>query len=130
MSLFWIGLGSAMGGMARYGVSGWAAQRWGETFPWGTFLVNVSGCLLIGVVFVVTGTESRLRLDPVWKDFLMLGLLGGYTTFSSFSLQTLNLVRQGEWFWALGYVVMSVLVCLVAVVLGYWLGLFWMGVRP
>jgi CrcB protein len=122
MSLLWIGLGSAVGGMARHGVGGWIAQRAGEGFPWGTLAVNASGSLLIGLVFVLSGAEGRLRMDPLWRDFLMLGLLGGYTTFSSFSLQTLNLAREGQWGWAAGYVGLSLAACLGAVWVGFWGG--------
>lgn len=129
-TVFWIGLGSALGGMARYGVSGWVAQRAGEVFPWGTLVVNASGSFIIGLVFVLGGTEGRMRLDPQWRDFLMLGILGGYTTFSSFSLQTLNLARSGEWVWAAGYIALSLIACLGAVLLGFWAGLAIMGVKP
>jgi len=106
--------------MLRYLVSGWVAHRFGETFPWGTILVNVSGCFLIGFIFILVGTEGRLRMDPLWRDFVIMGILGGYTTFSSFSLQTLNLARDGEWLGALGNVMASVVFCLLAVTMGFW----------
>lgn len=122
-SLLWIGLGSAMGGMARFGVGRWVVQRTGEGFPWGTLAVNASGSLAIGLVFVACGSEGRLRLEPEWRDFVMLGLLGGYTTFSSFSLQTLQLAREGQWAWVAGYVGLSLAACLGAVLLGFWVGL-------
>lgn len=115
-----IGIGSALGGMLRYLVSGWVAHRFGETFPWGTLLVNVSGSFLIGLIFILVGTEGRLRMDPLWRDFVILGILGGYTTFSSFSLQTLNLARDGQWLGALGNVMASVVFCLLAVTMGFW----------
>lgn len=129
-SWLWVGLGSALGGMARYAVSGWVSQRAGESFPWGTLLVNASGSFLIGFIFVLTGAEGRLRLDPAGREFILLGLLGGYTTFSSFSLQTLNLARAGQWSWAAANIFLSVAICLIAVLLGFWLGQAASGVRP
>jgi CrcB protein len=124
-----IGLGSALGGMARYGISTWMSQRWGETFPWGTLWVNVSGSFLVGFIFVLTGTEGRLRLDPMWRDLILIGILGGYTTFSAFSLQTLNLLREGQWLGAAGYVVGSLSLSLAAVALGYGVAQIWGGLR-
>jgi CrcB protein len=118
----WIGLGSALGGVARYWLSGVVAQRVGEAFPFGTLAVNVSGSFLIGLLAAWTEPEGRLFLSPTGRQFLMLGLLGGYTTFSSFSLQTLNLVHEGEWLLGVANVVLSVILCLAGVVAGYWLG--------
>ena len=92
----WIGLGSALGGMGRFWFSGWVAQRCGETFPWGTLLVNVSGSFLIGLLATWSTPEGRWFMPPRLSQFLMIGICGGYTTFSSFSLQTLNLVRGGQ----------------------------------
>ena len=125
MSYVWIALGSALGGLARYGASGWVAQHWGETFPWGTVLVNISGCFLIGVFACFTDTEGRVWLSAGQREFLMLGFCGGYTTFSSFSLQTLNLLRQGDWLRATLNVVASVVCCMLAVWLGYALAKVW-----
>jgi len=118
----WIGLGSALGGMGRFWVSGWVASRIGETFPWGTFVANVTGCILVGFLAALTVPEGRLWMPPRWSQFLILGLCGGYTTFSSFSLQTLHLVRDGEWLYAAGNVALSLVACLVGVWLGYLLG--------
>jgi CrcB protein len=115
----WIALGSALGGVARYWCSGWVAQRVGETFPWGTIMVNITGCLLIGALAACSEPDGRWYLPPLARQFLMIGVLGGYTTFSSFSLQTLNLARDGEWLQAGANVVLSVVLCLVAVGLGY-----------
>lgn len=118
-SLLWIGLGGALGTMARYWLSGLVAQRYGETFPWGTIAVNVSGCLVIGFFAAWTDPSGRWMVGPTARQFVMIGILGGYTTFSSFSLQTLNLVRDGEWLWAGGNVVLSVVLCLAAVWVGH-----------
>lgn len=120
-----IGLGSALGGMARYWFSGFVAGRFGETFPWGTLLVNVSGSFLIGLLAALFSPEGRGWVSANYRDFLMLGICGGYTTFSSFSLQTLNLLRDGDWLRAGFNVAASVLGCLAAVWLGYALAMVW-----
>lgn len=116
---FWIAIGSALGGMARYGCSEWVGQRVGGTFPWGTLFVNVTGSFLIGGLAAMSGPDGRAYLSPLARQFLMVGLLGGYTTFSAFSLQTLNLLRDGEWAHAGANVLLSVVACLCAVWLGY-----------
>ena len=117
---FWIALGGALGSVARHWFSGAVARHFGQAFPWGTMLVNVSGCLVIGFFATLTGPDGRW-LAPAWfrQQFFMLGLCGGYTTFSSFSLQTLNLAQDGEWLYAGGTVMLSVLGCLAAVWLGH-----------
>jgi CrcB protein len=119
MNYIWIGLGSAVGGMCRYGLSGLVARHAGETFPLGTLIVNVTGCLVIGIFAGLTGTEGRLLVSPSFRQFVMLGVLGGYTTFSSFGLQTLNLAREGEWFRAGENAGLSFILCLLAVWLGH-----------
>jgi CrcB protein len=117
----WVGLGSALGGIGRFWLSGLIAQRIGETFPWGTLVVNVSGSLVIGFLAALIGPDSRLapKFNPFILQFLMVGICGGYTTFSSFSLQTLKLVQAGEWLHAGANVLLSVLLCLAAVWLGF-----------
>jgi CrcB protein len=116
---FWIGIGSALGGMARYWCSGFVAERFGETFPWGTIAVNVVGSFIIGFIATISGPDGRLMVPSAARQFLMLGMCGGFTTFSSFSLQTLNLVRDGEWPAAFGNIAASVALCLVAVAAGH-----------
>jgi CrcB protein len=120
--VFAVALGSALGGLARYGLSGVVARAFGETFPWGTLVVNVIGSLLIGFVATVTGPDGRVLASPVTRQFWMVGIFGGFTTFSSFSLQTLSLAQDGEWLRAGGNVVLSVALCLVSVWLGAALG--------
>ena len=119
MNYLWVGLGSALGGMARYGCSGLAARYIGATFPWGTLIVNVSGSLVIGFLATLAVADGRPLLPPDARAFLMIGVCGGFTTFSAFSIETLNLTRDGEWLWASAYVVLSVVLCLVAVWLGH-----------
>jgi fluoride exporter len=115
----WIALGSALGGVLRYWCSGLIARWFGETFPWGTLIVNVAGSLLIGFVATLSAPDGRLLIGSVTRQFIMLGLLGGFTTFSSFSLQTLALAQNGEWLRAATNVVGSVLLCLMGVWLGH-----------
>ena len=115
----WIALGSALGGMARYLCSGVAARLFGETFPWGTLFVNVMGSLIIGFFATLTGPDGRIFVGSAMRQFVMLGMLGGFTTFSSFSLQTLNLAQDGEWLQTGGNIVGSVVLCLLAVWLGH-----------
>jgi len=115
----WIALGSAIGGVARYWCSGLAAEAIGETFPWGTLIVNVAGSFVIGFFATLSGPDGRMLIPSDARQFVMVGLCGGYTTFSSFSLQTLNLMRDGDWLRAGGNVVLSVALCMIAVWLGH-----------
>jgi len=115
----WIAIGSALGGMARFWCSGFIAEHFGETFPWGTLLINVSGSLVIGFFATLTGPDGRVFASTEARQFVMIGLCGGYTTFSSFSLQTLNLARGGEWLPAGTNILLSVVLCLVAVWAGH-----------
>jgi len=114
----WIALGSALGGVSRFWLSGVVARSIGEVFPWGTLLVNVSGSFVIGFIGFLTGPDGRLLVAPDIRLFLLVGICGGYTTFSSFSLQTLMLVRDGDVLRAGFNIVASVVFCLVAVWLG------------
>lgn len=116
--VFAVALGSALGGVARYGLSGVVARAFGETFPWGTLVVNVTGSFLIGVVATLTGPDGRVLVSPVARQFWLIGIFGGFTTFSAFSLQTLSLAQDGEWLRAGGNVALSVGLCLVFVWLG------------
>jgi CrcB protein len=114
----WIFVGGGLGSLARWGVSGCIATAAGETFPWGTIIVNITGCFVIGIFATVTGPEGRWLASPTFRQFFMLGICGGYTTFSSFSLQTLTLAEDGQWFKAGANCVLSLVLCL----LGTWLG--------
>ena len=116
---FWIAIGGALGSMGRYGVSRVFAFGFGETFPWGTLIVNVTGSFLIGLLAGLTSApDGRFVVAPDMRQFLLVGLCGGYTTFSSFSLQTLTLIRENDVVEAGSNVVLSVVLCLVFVWLG------------
>jgi CrcB protein len=119
MIYLWIAIGSALGGVARFACSGAAARLVGESFPWGTFAVNVVGSFIIGFFFTITGPDGRVFANSTARQFVMSGFCGGYTTFSSFSLQTLNLARDGEILYAGANIVLSVIACLAAVWLGH-----------
>jgi CrcB protein len=122
-SYIWVGIGSAIGGMSRFWVSRVVAEAVGEKFPWGTIVINVSGSFVIAILAALTLPEGRLNTSRiVITQLLMVGVCGGYTTFSSFSLQTLNLAREGQWLWAGGNILISVVACLIACWLGFMLG--------
>lgn len=113
--------GGVFGGMARFFVSGVVGRWIGQTFPWGTFAVNVSGCLLIGILAAGLPKSSADLPPELVREFLLMGVLGGYTTVSSFTLQTINLIEDGEAVQAVFNVLGSAASCLVAVGSGYWL---------
>ena len=115
----WVAIGGALGSVGRYWLSGLIADRFGSTFPWGTIIVNITGCLVIGFFNTLTGTEGRWLVSPAARTFFMIGICGGYTTFSWFSLQTLNLVNDGEWLYAGANILYSVALCLAGVWLGH-----------
>src|SRR6185503_11236369 len=118
LTYLWIMFGGALGTGARFFASGFVADRFGETFPLGTLFVNVSGSFIIGFVAALTDPAGPFLVAPRIRQFVMIGILGGYTTFSSFSLQTLELARDGDWFRAGLNSALSLIGCLLAVWLG------------
>jgi CrcB protein len=126
----WIALGSALGGMARYACSSLVAGAFGETFPLGTLLVNVVGSFIIGFFATATGPDGRVLVSPDARQFVIVGLCGGYTTFSAFSWQTLVLVQDGEVVRAGVNVGASVVLCLASVWLGFIAAAAFNRVRP
>jgi fluoride exporter len=120
----WVGIGGFVGANARYGLSRFVADRLGGGFPYGTLLVNVSGSLAIGVI--LTLLTERLVADPAWRLLLVVGFLGGYTTFSSYTFETLALLEQGAWGRAAAYVagnnLVGVLACYGGMVLARVIG--------
>src|SRR5689334_63739 len=122
IAYLWVAIGGALGSVGRYWLNGLiSSTRFGETFPLGTLAINVSGSFLIGVIGALAVPEGRLDSPTraFATQFLMIGICGGFTTFSSFSLQTLALVRDREWLYAGGNVLLSVALCLIAVWLGW-----------
>jgi CrcB protein len=115
----WIFVGGGLGSLARWWASGFIANKVGETFPWGTLVINVSGSFVIGLFATATGSEGRWMASSTFRQFFMLGICGGYTTFSSFSLQTLTLAEDGQWFKAGANSVLSLVLCLIFVWLGH-----------
>jgi fluoride exporter len=118
-SYLWVAVGSAIGGVARFACTLLIAERIVAGFPWGTLTVNILGSFIIGFFDTLTGPDGRLLAGTTARQFVMFGVLGGYTTFSAFSLQTLDLARDGEWLLATAYIAGSVILCLAAVWLGH-----------
>jgi CrcB protein len=122
IAYLWVALGGALGSVSRYWLGGIVATKIGSTFPFGTLAVNVTGSFLIGLFAAMNATEGRALAAPGFRQFFMVGICGGYTTFSTFSLETLNLMREREYLYAGGNVLLSVMLCMIAVWLGWMLG--------
>jgi CrcB protein len=118
--LFWVGIGGFVGANVRYFLGQWVVGKLGATFPWHTLAINVTGSFAIGVVLVLL--TERLALDPAWRLLLVVGFLGGYTTFSSYTFEAPVLMEAGEWLRAVGYVLGSNGIGLMAAFLGMGLG--------
>lgn len=115
-----VAAGGAAGALLRYWTVAWVYARFGAGFPYGTLVVNVSGSLLMGFAFVLL--NERLALGPEWRALLMVGVLGAFTTFSTFSMDTLNLLLDAEYTKAVLNVLASVILCIAAAGLGLFLG--------
>lgn len=115
MTLAYVALGGALGALARYGISGWVYDRMGESFPWGTLVVNLVGCLALGLVIRWLQVSA---VSPEVRPFLTIGVLGAFTTFSTFSYETVALLQEGQWLRAGLYVGGSVALGLIAMVAG------------
>lgn len=121
----WVALGGAVGSVARHWLGLLVFYLVGGSFPWGTIVINVLGSYVIGAFAAITEEGGLLSGNVTVRLLVMTGLCGGFTTFSSFSLQTVSLLRDGEAFGAFANVAMSVLLCLGATALGY--GMFTRG---
>jgi CrcB protein len=116
LNMLAVALGAAIGANLRYGLATWAAQRLGAAWPYGTFIINVLGCLAIGALLTLAAT--RLPLSEPVRLLLVTGLLGGFTTFSTFGYEAFTLMSTGDWLGAGLYIGASVLAGLLAVFLG------------
>ena len=112
-----IGIAGLLGTLARYWLSGWGDRWWGGLFPFGTLIVNLSGCLAIGFLF--HATEEKYLIDPAVRSAVLVGFLGGFTTFSSFAVQSFNLLGDGEVLLASANILVSNIVGLILVWVGY-----------
>jgi len=112
-------LGGFFGGISRFFVSGFVGRRIGETFPWGTLIVNVSGAFVIGILAGLARSRGGIFSGEMFRDLVFVGLLGGYTTVSSFCLQTLNLALDGEGLQAALNAILSASLCIAAVGAGF-----------
>src|SRR4030095_9965402 len=115
--IFLIGIAGLAGTLGRYWLSGWADRWWGGSFPFGTLIVNLSGCLAIGFLF--HATQEKYLIDPAVRSAVLVGFLGGFTTFSSFAVQSFNLLRDGEIFLACANILASNIVGFILVWVGY-----------
>jgi CrcB protein len=118
MIYLWVALGSAIGGVLRYSLSR-LMEPISHGIPWGTVVVNITGCFVIGFFGTLTLTGSKYAVPETARIFVMVGVCGGFTTFSSFSLQTFTLLRSGDWTRAFSNILLSVLLCLAAVAAGH-----------
>jgi fluoride exporter len=119
VAYLWVALGGAAGTATRFAIAQWTGSRWGWTFPWGTLAVNLTGSLAIGLVMTLLLARGA---DPTYRLLLVTGFLGGYTTFSAFSLEVLSLLEARRWDAAALYVAGSVVLGLLATALGLGLG--------
>jgi fluoride exporter len=117
---FWVALGGALGSVARYWIGVVVAQLAGEAFPWGTLLINVVGSFVIAYFGAMTLPDGVRPASIELRLFVMVGLCGGFTTFSSFSMQTIELLRGGEAGRALAHIIASVVLCLLGTALGFY----------
>ncbi len=120
LQVLFVALGGAIGSAARYLVGGWFAARFGAAFPYGTFVINVTGSFIVG--FFLAYAQERVSLSPYWRLFFAVGLVGGYTTFSTFEYESIRLLQDGEMLMAAVYLIGSVVTGGVAAIAGIALG--------
>lgn len=114
--VLWVGLGGGLGSMARYLCQRWFSIHYMHSFPWGTFAVNIAGCLLIGLLWGIS--FRSFESNESWKLFLIAGICGGFTTFSAFTLEGIGLIRENKWGLFFAYIAGSVLLGLLATIIG------------
>lgn len=115
-----ISAGAILGANARYWLGDWAAQKWGAGFPIGTLIINLTGSLLLGLF--LTLAAGRLMLDPRWRLLFAVGFLGAYTTFSTYTYESFNLLAKGQWLAGLLNLLGSTILGVIAVAIGAFLG--------
>jgi CrcB protein len=117
-ALMLVGIGGFLGAVARFVVGRLVSDRWGTSWPWGTFIINMTGCFMIA--FFVTLTAERVTIHEGWRFLFPVGFVGAYTTFSTYEFETMRLIDSGAWARAASYVVLSTVVGLFAVFLAAW----------
>nr|WP_231291108.1 MULTISPECIES: fluoride efflux transporter CrcB [unclassified Thioalkalivibrio] len=123
-----VAVGGALGSALRLGMQEWMVAQFGRAFPWGTLGINILGSFLIGVLAVLL--VERMELHPAWRLLLVVGVLGGFTTFSTFSLEVVHMMDTGAWGRALGYMFASLLTCVLAAAAGLYGARWVFGVGP
>ncbi|MBF6567809.1 MAG: fluoride efflux transporter CrcB [Candidatus Binataceae bacterium] len=123
MEVVLVALGGAIGSAARYLVGGWFASRFGPAFPYGTFVINISGSFIIGLFLAFA--QDRAWLSPYWRLFFAVGFVGGYTTFSTYEYEAVRLLQNGETalgaIYMVGSMVTGAIAAIAGIVLGSWL---------
>ena len=117
-ALFLVGVGGFFGAIARFAVATFAAHRWGDSFPWGTFIINITGCFMIATFLTIA---AGFHLHEGWRYVFPIGFVGAYTTFSTYEYETMRLIDAGAWPRAVAYVLSSTIVGLAAVYFGAWI---------
>jgi CrcB protein len=115
----WVGIGGCIGACSRFAIGNWAAHRFGFGFPYGTFIINITGAFLIGII--LTLLAERMTADPRWRLLIVVGGLGGYTTFSSFAYEAFALADRGQWLRAGTYIIGTNVLGIAACVAGVFL---------
>ena len=118
-AILWVALGGSLGSVSRFLGQKWIGNAFGNNFPFGTFFVNVTGCLIIGCLF--GASERWSQFSPEMRLFLMTGFCGGFTTFSAFSMESLSLLQEGRFPTFILYVTASLSICLVGTFIGFWI---------
>jgi fluoride exporter len=123
LAVLLVAIGGGIGSVTRYLVGGWFASRFGPAFPYGTFVINVTGSFIIGLFLAFA--QERISLSPYWRLFFAVGFLGGYTTFSSFEYESVRLLQDGEMLlgsvYLIGSVVAGGIAAVAGIVLGSWI---------
>ena len=118
--VLYISIGAMLGANARYWIGDWAAQKWGTAFPYGTLIINLTGSLLLG--FFITIATERFLIDPRLRILIAVGFFGAYTTFSTYAMESFNLLSNGQWLYGLFNLLGSTILGVLAAALGVYLG--------